>query len=187
MLLLAGLLSVSFFYLLLVGLHGLSSQRLYLLLPEDVCSIHPSKAFWLLELSLDVCTGLSHSGSVNYSLILRSLRVERGVCPECLTRSFIEIGGSLIYFLYYCCNFGHIGGLFDSHSKSMQKGITVAIQGFWPSLILKSRLGLVSGIASHAHPSTSKTSAGACPPSHFWASVEIHCLSSVVKEDIWNG
>ena len=60
-----------------------------------------------------------------------------------------------------------------------------------PSLVegqeLKSQLGLVSGIASHAHPSTSKTSARACPQSHFWASVETHHLSSVVKRDIGAG
>ena len=53
-----------------------------------------------------------------------------------------------------------------------------------PSLLLKSESDLISGIASRAYPSTSKTSAGACPRSHFWASVKMCCLSSVVKRDI---
>ena len=40
-----------------------------------------------------------------------------------------------------------------------------------PCLVLKSQLGLVFGITSRAHPSVSKTSVGACPQSHFWDSV----------------
>ena len=53
-----------------------------------------------------------------------------------------------------------------------------------PSLVLKPQLGLVSDIASHAHPSTSKTSEGTCPLRHFWASVKMRHLSSLVKRDI---
>ena len=53
-----------------------------------------------------------------------------------------------------------------------------------PCLVLKSQLGLVSGITSRTHPLVSKTSAGACPQSHFWDSVEMHRLPSVVKTDI---
>ena len=54
---------------------------------QKLCGIHPSEAFQLLELSLDVYTGLSQKGSVNHLLILGCLRVEGGVCPECFTQS----------------------------------------------------------------------------------------------------
>ena len=84
-----------------------------------LCDIHPSEAFQLLELSLDVCIRLSHKGRVNHLLILECLRVKWGVCPEHFTQSFIEIGGNLFCFLDYHCNFGHIGELFGFHSKSM--------------------------------------------------------------------
>ena len=97
---------------------------------QELCGIHPSKAFQLSELSLDVCTGLSRKGSINHPLILGCLRVGRGVCPECFTQSLIKIGGVLTHFLDYCCNFGHIGELFGSCSKSMEKGIMVSAQGF---------------------------------------------------------
>ena len=97
---------------------------------QELCGIHPSKAFQLSELSLDVCTGLSRKGSVNHPLILGCLRVGRGVCPECFTQSLIKIGGVLTHFLDYRCNFGHIGELFGSRSKSMEKGIMVSAQGF---------------------------------------------------------
>ena len=130
MLLLAGPFSVSFFYLLLIGLHSLSSQRLYLLPPGAVwySSQGSLSAFGAL---LDVCTGLSRKGSVNHPLILGCLRVGRGVCPECFTQSLIKIGGVLTHFLDYHCNFGHIGELFGSCSKSMEKGIImVSAQGF---------------------------------------------------------
>ena len=43
---------------------------------QKLCGIHPSEAFQLLELSLDVYTGLSQKGSVNHLLILGCLRVE---------------------------------------------------------------------------------------------------------------
>ena len=48
-------------------------------LPE-LCGIHPTDAFQLSELSLDVCTGLSHKGSIHHPLILGCLRVTCGVC-----------------------------------------------------------------------------------------------------------
>ena len=83
---------------------------------QQLCGIHPSEAFQLLEVSLDVCTGLSHKGSVNHPLILGCLRVEWGICLGHFTQSFTEIGGSLIRFLDYHCNLGRIGGLFGSHS-----------------------------------------------------------------------
>ena len=86
---------------------------------QELCGILPSEAFQLLEVSLDVFTGLSHKGSVNHSLIFECLRVECGICPGHFTQSFIEIGGSLIQFLDYHCDFGHIGGVFGSHSWSM--------------------------------------------------------------------
>ena len=98
--LLAGLLSVSFFYLLLAGLHGLSSRSLTCCL-QELCGTHPREAFQLLELSLDVCTGLSHKGSVNHLLIFGCLGVQWGVYSERFTQSFIEISGSLISFLDY--------------------------------------------------------------------------------------
>ena len=114
----AGLLSVSFLNLLFIGLHGLGSQILYLL-PLGAAWHSFSETFQLLEVLLDVCTGLSHRGSINHPLILRCLRVEGGVCPELFIQSFIEIGGSLTHFLDYHCNFGHIDGLFGSCLKSM--------------------------------------------------------------------
>ena len=45
----------------------------------------PAEAFQLLELSLDVCTGLSHKGSVNHPLIISCLRVKQGLCLEHFT------------------------------------------------------------------------------------------------------
>ena len=114
----AGLLSVSLFTWLLIGLHGLGSQRFICSL-QELCGTHSSETFQLLEVLLDVCTGLSHKGSINHPLILRCLRVERGVCQELFAQSFIEIGGSLIHFLDYHYNFGHIGGHLGSCSKSM--------------------------------------------------------------------
>ena len=86
---------------------------------EEPCCIHPSKAFQLLELSLDVCTGLSHKGIINHLLILRCLRVQQGVGQEHFTQSFKEIGGGLTHFLDYQCSFGHIDGFFGSQLKSM--------------------------------------------------------------------
>ena len=97
---------------------------------QEQCGIHPSEAFQLLEFSLDVCMGLSHKGSVNHPLILGCLRVGQGVCLKCFTQSFIEISGGLLCCLDYHYNFGRIGGLFGSHSKSMLKSIMVSTQGF---------------------------------------------------------
>ena len=79
----------------------------------------PAKPFQFWELSLDVCTGLSHKARVNHSLILSCLRVKQGLCLEHFTQSFTEIRGGLIHFLDYSCNFAHIGGLFGSRLKSM--------------------------------------------------------------------
>ena len=126
MLLLAGLLSVSFLYLLLVGPHSLSSQRFYLLPPGAVW--HSSQRSLP---AFGVFVGcLSHKGSVNHPWILGYLRVGPGVCPKCFKQSFIEISGGLLCCLDYRYNFGHIGGLFGSHSKTMLKGIMVSTQGF---------------------------------------------------------
>ena len=86
---------------------------------QEQCGIHPSEAFQLLEFSLDVCTGLSYKASINHPLILGCVRVERDVCLEHFTRPFIEVGGSLVFFWGYCCNFGHIGGLFGFCLQSM--------------------------------------------------------------------
>ena len=69
----------------------------------------------------------------------------------------------------------------------MEKGIMVATQNFLSFSGIGIPIGLISGIASRAHPSTSKTSAGACVQSHFWVSVGMHHLSSTVKRDIGAG
>ena len=97
MLLLAGLLSVSFFICFSLGFMVLVHKDFICYL-QELCSIHLSEAFQFLKLSLDVCIGLSHKGSINHLLILGCLRVEWGVCLECFTQSVIEIGGSLICF-----------------------------------------------------------------------------------------
>lgn len=96
-LLLAGLLSVSFFYLLPVRLHGLGSQTLFATSKSCVAFIpvKPS-SFWSFRWI--VCTGLSRKGSIDHLLILMCLRVEWGLCLEHFTQSVIEIGGSLICF-----------------------------------------------------------------------------------------
>ena len=86
---------------------------------QEQCGIHPSEAVQLLEFSLDFCTGVSYKASINHPLILGCVRVEQDVCLEHFTLSFIEVGESLIFFLDYRCNFGHIGGLFGSCLKSM--------------------------------------------------------------------
>ena len=129
MLLPARLLSVSVFLICFSLGFTVSVHRDSICYLQELCGIHPSKAFQLSELSLDVCTGLSCKGSVNHPLILGCLRVERDVCPECFTQSLIKIGGVLIRFLDYH-NFGHFGEHFGSLSKSMEKGIMVSAHGF---------------------------------------------------------
>ena len=122
--------------------------------------IHPSEAFRLLELSLGVCTGLSHKGSVNHPLIFCSFRVEQGVCPECFTQSFIKIswGGGLIAFWIIVVILDILVGFLAPTQSPCRRASRYQPRVSCPSLVLKSQLGLVSGIASHAHPSASKTS-----------------------------
>ena len=119
MLLPARLLSVSVFLICFSLGFTVSVHRDSICYLQELCGIHHREAFQLLELPLDVCTGLSRKGSVNHPLILGCLRVKPGVCLERFTQSFIEISEDLIRFLDYCCNFGHIVGFFVSHSKSM--------------------------------------------------------------------
>ena len=65
MLLLAGLFSVSLFFLICFSLgFTVSVHKDFICHFQELCGIHPSEAFQLLELSLDVCTGLSHKGSI---------------------------------------------------------------------------------------------------------------------------
>ena len=98
---------------------------------QELCSIHLSEAFQFLKLSLDVCIGLHHKGSISQLLILGCLRVEWGVCLECFTQSVIEIGGSLICFLDHRCNLDILAS-FLAPTRSPCRGITVETQGFLP-------------------------------------------------------
>ena len=77
--LLAGPLSVSFFICFSLGF-TVSVHRDVICYLQELCGIHPTEAFQLLELLLDVCTGLSHKGSLHHPLILGCLRVRGGVC-----------------------------------------------------------------------------------------------------------
>lgn len=101
-------------------LHGSSLQVLFA--SSRVGGIHPTEAFQLLELSSNVCTGLSHRGSINHLLILGCLKVKLGVCSECFAQTFIEIGG-LSSGLDYRSSFGHNGGLLASARNPCRRAL----------------------------------------------------------------
>ena len=97
MLLLAGLLSVSFFFICFsLGL-TVSVHKDFTYYLQELCGIHPSEAFQLLEFSLDVCMGLSHKGSINHLSILDCLGVEQGVYPKRFHRNWL--GSPLLFGL----------------------------------------------------------------------------------------
>ena len=95
--LLARLLPVAFFFvclfqscLLLVGLHGFSSQRLHLLPPEAVW--HSSQQSHPAFGAVIACLHRIQPQWQCLFIDSQVSRVEQGVCPEHFTQSFIEIG-----------------------------------------------------------------------------------------------
>ena len=101
MLLPARLLSVSVFLICFSLGFTVSVHRDSICYLQELCGIHHREAFQLLELPLDVCTGLSRKGSVNHPLILGCLRVKPGVCLERFTQSFIKIGGRGVSYAFW--------------------------------------------------------------------------------------
>ena len=97
---------------------------------QELCGILPSEAFQLLEVSLDVCTGSSHKGSVNHPLILGYLRVEWGICPGHVTQSFIEISGSLIWFLDIIVILDILVDFLTPTHSPCRRGSRLVTQGF---------------------------------------------------------
>ena len=88
---------VSFFFICFsLGL-TVSVHKDFIYYLQELCGIHPSEAFQLLEFSLDVCMGLSHKGSINHLLILYCLRVEQGVYPKRFHRNWL--GSPLLFGL----------------------------------------------------------------------------------------
>ena len=115
---------------------------------QELCGIHPSEAFQLLELSLDVCTGLSHKGSVNHLLILSCLRVEWGCMFGMLhTVSHKIWWGFASAFLIILVILDILVGFLAPARGPCRRASWYQPRVSCPSLVLKSQLGLISSIA----------------------------------------